>query len=41
MTPYWIGLTAGIFIGASIGVFAMALFIIGKKGDEINEHNKS
>ncbi len=39
MTPYLIGLTAGLFIGASIGVFVMALLFLAKKGDELNEHN--
>lgn len=34
MSPVWVAFIAGCFVGASFGVFAMALVFIAKQSDE-------
>ena len=34
MTPYWIGIAAGLVIGAMFGFFLCALLVTAKKADE-------
>ena len=34
MTGYWLGMTVGLFLGAYIGIFFMAMFFIAKREDK-------
>ena len=40
MTPYWIGILAGLFIGAIFGFTLCALLVVAKDTDKKEEQKK-
>ena len=35
MSPFWIGLIVGVFIGTNVGFFAMAMLVAAKNRDAV------